>query len=59
MKAKDFLDEYYKLRSKLDNFEKSNVENLIHLLKMLRDGPHCLDLDKAIAGFESVLEGLR
>jgi len=55
MKTKEFLDEYYKLRKKLEKIELQHLKNIINLLELVRDSDG-LDLDKLIYGFKGQLE---
>lgn len=56
MKAKEFLEENYKLRRKLDKIKIKQTKQILNLLKLLKENKDSLDLDEIIKGFERELE---
>ena len=44
------------LKKKLEKIENKNLISIINLLKLIRDNPKNLDLDRVILGFEENLE---
>lgn len=58
MKAKELLDENYRLRRELDRINYNNTKNLIKLLELIRDSKN-YDVGLLIDGFKSELENLK
>lgn len=52
----ELINENMSLKKKLEKIENKNLISIINLLKLIRDNPKNLDLDRVILGFEENLE---